>query len=94
MKSLVGGQKNYPASKRELLAIMFALKRWRPILVGRRFWVEMDHQALVYLHSSTKYMVLDWLNFILEFDFYVVHKKGIDHVLPDVLSRIVEKKQK
>ena len=34
-KSLVGGQKNYPAVKRELLAIMFALKRWRPILVGQ-----------------------------------------------------------
>ena len=33
-KNLVGGQKNYSALKRELLAIMFALKRWRPILVG------------------------------------------------------------
>ena len=40
-----------------------------------------------------KYMVLDWLNFILEFDFYVIHKKGIDHVLPDVLSRIVDKNE-
>ena len=58
-KSLVVGQKNYLAAKRELLVIMFALKRWRPILVGRRFQVEMDHQALVYLHSLMKYIVLD-----------------------------------
>ncbi len=32
-KSLRKGQKNYPAVKRELLAILFALKKWEEILV-------------------------------------------------------------
>jgi hypothetical protein len=33
-------------------------------------------------------MVLDWFDFILEFDFYVIHKKRIFHLLLNVLFRI------
>jgi hypothetical protein len=52
--------------------------------------VETDHEALVHLKKSTKYMILDWLSFILEFDFYVVYKKGTENILLDRLSRIYD----
>ena len=90
-QSFTKGQKNYPATKRELLAMIAPLKRWRHILMGRKFVIEVDHKALEYIHSSTQYMVLEWLDFLLNFDFTVTYKKGIDHVLPDYLSRLYEK---
>ena len=34
-KVLKKGQQNYSATKRELLVIVYALKRWEPFLVGR-----------------------------------------------------------
>jgi hypothetical protein len=87
-KAFKGGQRNYPAPKRELLALVAALHHWRPILYGRRFRAEVDQKSLTYLHKSKSYMILDWLNFLLEFNFYIIHKKGINHVLPDILSRL------
>ena len=90
-QSFTKGQKNYPAMKHELLAMIAPLKKWRHILMGRKFTIEVDHKALEYIHSSTQYMVLEWLDFLLNFDFTVTYKKGIDHVLPDYLSRLYEK---
>ena len=52
--------------------------------------VETDHKALCYLHSSSKYMILDWLDTILSFDFTVTYKKGIENILPDALSRLYQ----
>lgn len=89
-QALQGGQKNYSTAKRELLAIIFALKRWKHYLFGKRFRVETDHKALTYLHQSTKFMVLDWLSFLLEFDFYITYQKGIANILPNRLSRLYD----
>lgn len=52
--------------------------------------METDRKALVYLHQSTKYIVLDWLDFLLEYDFYVVYQKGITNILSDRLLRLYE----
>ena len=35
-------------------------------------------------------MVLEWLDFLLNFNFTVIYKKGINHVLLDYLSRLYE----
>ena len=54
--------------------------------------METDHKALVYLNSSTKFMILDWLDFLLDYNFYIVYQKGIHNVLPDYLSRLYQEK--
>jgi hypothetical protein len=87
-KSLIRSQKNYFTVKKKLLAIIFTLKRWHYILYERRFQVETNHKALVYLNQSKKYMILDWLDFILEFDFYVVHRKEITNLFLNALFKI------
>jgi hypothetical protein len=51
--------------------------------------VETDHKALIYLNNSQKYMILDWLNFLIEFNFYIVHQKNIHNILLDKLSRLL-----
>ena len=86
LKTLQAGQRNYPAPKRELLAIVFSLKKFRYYLLGRKFVVETDHKALTYLNSSTSFMILDWLDFLLQYDFTIVFIKGMENVLLDFLS--------
>ena len=60
-KSLKKGQKNYPAPKRELLALLFNSKRWGKLLQLQRFTVEVDHKALIHLRSERSNMARDWM---------------------------------
>jgi hypothetical protein len=39
-------QKNYPVHKKEMLAIVCALKKWRSDLLESEFIVYTDHQTL------------------------------------------------
>ena len=67
-----------------------ALKRWRNILLGRKFAIEVDNKALEYIHTSKDRMVLDWVDFLLEFDMTISYKKGILNILPHHLSHLYE----
>jgi hypothetical protein len=51
--------------------------------------VETDHKALIYLNNSQKYMILDWLDFLMKFNFYIVYQKSIYNVLSNKLSRLL-----
>lgn len=89
-KSLSGGQLNYSATRRELLAIIFALQRFRQYLYGVRFELHTDHRALTFMFTQKQvnYMILNWLDTLCDYEFTVVHKPGILLVLPDALSRM------
>jgi transposase InsO family protein len=88
-KSLNKSQLNYPATRRELLAIVFALQRLRPYLYGTHFELRTDHKALTYLFTQrhVNYMILNWLDVLLDYSFTIVHCPGILNILPDALSR-------
>ena len=87
-KALKKGQRNYSATKRELLAIVYALKRWEPFLAGTKFSVETDHKALSFLHNAKSHMVRDWARYLSTFDFTVSHIPGADNILPHYLSHL------
>ena len=87
-KSLKKGQKNYLAPKRELLALLFSLKRWGELLQPQRFTVEVDHKALIHLWLERLYMARDWMNYVAGYDFVVTHCPGVQHVLPHHLSHL------
>ena len=74
--------------KRELLAGMFALERWRPFLLFQKFYWGMDNKALTYLNDSSNRIVLDWLGFFQEYDFETRFKRGVLNVLPHELSHM------
>jgi hypothetical protein len=48
-KTLTGPQLNYGTTEKELLAIVFAIKKFRSYLVGAKVFVYTDHAALKYL---------------------------------------------
>ena len=87
-RALKKGQKNYPASKRELLAMLFGLKRWGEMLKPQRFEVEVDNKALVYLRSEKSFMARDWMNYVAGYEFSVTHCPGVRHILPHHLSHL------
>lgn len=56
--------------------------------MGRRFKIEVDNKALTHLNTSGDRTIHDWVEFILEFDFEIGHKRGILNMLPHNLSHM------
>jgi hypothetical protein len=48
-KTLTGPQLNYATTEKELLAMVFAIEKFRSYLVGTKVIVYTDHAALKYL---------------------------------------------
>ena len=75
--------------EKEMLAILHALKKWRPYLMGRHFKVKMDHDSLKYfleqILSSKEQQ--KWVTKMLGYDFEIIYKKGKQNVVADALSR-------
>ncbi|KAG1139974.1 hypothetical protein G6F37_009661 [Rhizopus arrhizus] len=91
-RALSTSEKNYSTTKRELLAIVFALKKFHPFLWGNPFTLYTDHKALTYIHTQpvANSMMIQWLDTILDYDFKIIHRPGIQNVLPDMLSHLFE----
>ena len=91
-RSLSTSEKNYSTTKRELLAVIFALKKFHPFLWGNPFTLYTDHKALTYLHTQpvANAMMINWLDTILDYNFKIIHRPSIQNILPDALSRLFE----
>ena len=63
--------------EKEILAILHALKKWRPYLMGRHFKVKIDHDSLKYflekILSSEEQQ--KWVTNILGYDFEIIYKR-------------------
>lgn len=76
--------------EKELLALVSAVQKWRPYLIGREFVIRTDHQSLKYLleqRISTPAQ-RKWLTKLMGYDYTVVYKKGRDNSAADALSRL------
>lgn len=90
-RSLGKSELNYPIIEKELLAIVWSVKYFRPYLYGRKFIVKTDHRPLLYLFnmSDPSSRLTKFRLCLEEYDFQVEYIKGKDNVLADALSRIV-----
>ena len=88
-RSLSRTEKQYCATRRELLALVWASRHFRLYLYGRKFIVRTDHHALRWLHNFKEPagQVARWLEQLAEFDNEVVHHQGKQHTNADALSR-------
>jgi predicted aspartyl protease len=82
-------ERNYSTTRRELLAVVYALKQFRQFLLGRHFKLRVDHSALTYLRRTPEVMgqAARWLDLIEEYDFDISHRAGAAHGNCDALSR-------
>jgi hypothetical protein len=82
-------QRRWCVTRRELFAIIFALRHWRHFLIGRPIVVRSDHSALRYLMSS-KSLSSQWARYldeIADYDIKVEWKPGREQRIADFLSR-------
>ena len=91
-RALHGGEKNYGATKRELLGIIFALEHFRYYLIGSHFKLYTDHRALTFMFTQKHVnpMLNSWLETLLSFDFEPIHRPGLLNILPDAISRFFD----
>ena len=89
-KALSPRERNYSTTEKEAFAIQFGSQHFRVYLVGRKFTIIMDHNALKWLNQiEPKGRVARWLMDLQEFDFIVKYKSGRVHNNADALSRLL-----
>ena len=88
-KQLQGAQHNYSATELEGLAVFKAVHYFAHYLFGCRFDVITDHKALIsFLHSRVLNRRLHgWLLQLLQFDFAIKYRPGLENGDADALSR-------
>ncbi|XP_024041924.1 uncharacterized protein LOC112099055 [Citrus clementina] len=89
-KTLDSAQMNYSTTEKELLAMVFALNKFRSYLLGSKSVVFTDHAAVRYLMSKqdAKPRLIRWILLLQEFDLTIKDKKGAENVVADHLSRL------
>ena len=77
-KTLNEAQKNYTTTENELLAVIFALDKFRSYLVGLLVIIFTNHAALKYLlkKQDVKPHLLYWILLLQEFHIEIRDKKG------------------
>jgi len=90
-RKLTDTETRYPAYRKELLAVKESLLEFHYYVWGRNDLVIItDHKPLTYLFSATNLSpaVSGWLDIILDYNFRIVHRPGLLHIVPDQLSRM------
>lgn len=89
-RNLKPAETRYPIIELELLAIVWAVRHFRPYLYGRKFKILTDHKPLIYLFNLkdptsrlTKFRL-----FLEEYDFEIEYVPGRNNAAADALSRI------
>ena len=89
-KTLNEAQRNYTTTEKELLAVVYALEKFRAYLVGSDIVIFTDHSALKYLltQQNAKARLIRWVLLLQEFNLQIKDKKGEENVVADHLSRL------
>ena len=88
-RKLSRAELRYPVREKELLAIMYALRVWRPYLLDQPFTVETDHKSLETILTQRKcsQRLARWLNELSEFRPEFKWIPGITNETADGISR-------
>ena len=89
-KTLNEAQRNYTTTEKELLAVVYALDKFRAYLVGSDIVIFTDHSTLKYLltKQNAKARLIRWVLLLQEFNLQIKDKKGVENVVADHLSRL------
>ncbi|KAM0727554.1 Retrovirus-related Pol polyprotein from transposon 17.6 [Formica fusca] len=85
-------EQNYNTTEKELLAIVWAVKHFRPYVYGR-FKIVTDHKPLIWLFNVNDpgSRLIRWRLKLEEYDYEIIHKAGRANANADALSRNVKR---
>ena len=88
-KTLKPSEVNYCVTRRELLAVVFFLKKYKHYLIGHKVTVRTDHGALQWLFKfkDPDGQLARWLESLSIFQMKIIHRPGLVHSNADGLSR-------
>uniref|UniRef100_A0A0N5CC24 RNA-directed DNA polymerase n=1 Tax=Strongyloides papillosus TaxID=174720 RepID=A0A0N5CC24_STREA len=88
-RSLKPAEKNYPIIKLEALALVYALRQFRPYIYGKHTIVITDHKPLLSLlkNKELEGILQRYQMAIMEYDLTIQYVKGSDNKVADYLSR-------
>ena len=71
-------EKNYPTHDLELLAVIYALKKWRHYLLSQTFELVTDHKSLKWIFTQPDLNMCQrrWVEFLQEFSFEIKFRPG------------------
>lgn len=80
----------YSTIEKELLAIIWATKYFRPYLYGRKFLIRTDHKPLQWLANlkEPNSKMLRWKIQLEEYNFDIEYLQGKENSVADALSRV------
>ena len=87
--ALTPAEWKYTTCEQELLAIVYALRKFRVYIYCHKIKLNTDHKALTFLKKCVvpSTGVARWMLEIEQWDLEIQHMKGIDNTLADILSR-------
>ena len=90
-KALPPRHQNLSAYEKELMAVVLAVEKWRPYLLGRHFIIKRDHFSLKYLLKQKIATTFQskWLPKLMGYDYEITYRKGKENIVADGLYRVV-----
>ncbi|KAG5887326.1 hypothetical protein JTB14_009020 [Gonioctena quinquepunctata] len=90
-RSLTKQERKFSSTERECLAVIWSIEKLLPYIEGTHFTVVTDHWSLCWLNNLEDPTGRSgrWSLKLQQYSFDLVHRKGKENVVPDMLSQTV-----